>query len=56
VVKQAPNIAIFQYHLGMAYNKQGNSAEAKTHLAKAVNSKADFFGKDEAKAVLAQLH
>jgi predicted Zn-dependent protease len=42
VVKQAPNVSVFQYHLGMAYHKQGNLTDAKTQLAKALEGKTDF--------------
>jgi tetratricopeptide (TPR) repeat protein len=55
VVKQTPAVSIFQYHLGMAYYKQGNMTAAKTHLAKALEGKANFAGADEARAVLKQL-
>jgi tetratricopeptide (TPR) repeat protein len=55
VVKQAPAISIFQYHLGMAYHKKGNATAAKTHLTKALEGKANFGGADEARAVLKQL-
>jgi tetratricopeptide (TPR) repeat protein len=55
VVKQAPNTPIFRYHLGMAYHKQGNLSEAKTQLAKAVEGKHDYPGKNEARAVLQQI-
>lgn len=55
VVKQAPNIPIFSYHLGMAYHKQGNMAEAKVHLAKAVEVKIDFAGKEEARETLKKI-
>jgi tetratricopeptide (TPR) repeat protein len=55
VVKQAPNVSIFRYHLGMAYHKQGNLSEAKIQLAKAIESKSDFTGKDEARKTLQQI-
>jgi tetratricopeptide (TPR) repeat protein len=51
VVKQAPNVSVFRYHLGMAYHKQGNLTDAKPQLAKALEGKNDFTGKDEARAV-----
>lgn len=54
-VKAAPDIAIFRYHLGMAYYKKGNSAQAKLHLARAVTPNANFMGIDEARSVLKQL-
>jgi tetratricopeptide (TPR) repeat protein len=55
VVKQAPDAPIFRYHLGMAYHKQGNLSEAKIQLAKAMESKNDFTGKDEARTTLQQI-
>lgn len=54
-VKQAPNAPIFRYHLGMAYYKQGNLSEAKIQLTKAMESKNDFTGKDEARATLQKI-
>lgn len=51
----APNIVIFQYHLGMAYHKKGDLAKAKLHLGNAVNAKFAFKGKEEAMAVLKQI-
>lgn len=55
VVKQAPTVGIFRYHLGMAYYKKGNSASAKTQLSKAIEGKNDFVGIDEARATLRQI-
>jgi len=55
VVKQVPKAPIFHYHLGMAYHKKGDNAAAKTHLAKAVEDKNDFPGKDEAQATLKKI-
>jgi hypothetical protein len=54
-VKTAPDITIFQYHLGMAYHKKGNPAKAKLHLGNAVNAKHAFKEKDEALAILKQI-
>jgi tetratricopeptide (TPR) repeat protein len=55
VVKQAPNVFVFRYHLGMAYHKQGNLTDAKVQLAKAIEGKNDFIGKDEARAVFKKI-
>jgi tetratricopeptide (TPR) repeat protein len=52
---KAPDHPVVNYHLGIAYFKSGQMAEAKTHLQKAVASQKDFPGMDEAKSVLAQL-
>ena len=53
VVKQAPSVPVFEYHLGMAYYKKGDKASAKIHLTNAVQTaKSDFSGLDEARATL----
>ena len=51
----APQVAIFQYHLGMALHKKGDMKAAKTALQKAVDSKSSFPGIEEAKMVLAKI-
>ncbi|MFZ2450918.1 MAG: tetratricopeptide repeat protein [Methylovulum miyakonense] len=43
------------YHLGMAYFKQGERKQAKTLLEKVINSKQKFAGLDEAKETLKAL-
>jgi tetratricopeptide (TPR) repeat protein len=50
---KAPQIAIFQFHLGMALHKRGDAAMAKQHLQKAVESRADIPGIEEARKILA---
>jgi putative PEP-CTERM system TPR-repeat lipoprotein len=55
VVKQAPAVGIFHYHLGMAYYKKGDNASAKAQLSKALEAKNDFPGIDEARATLKQI-
>jgi tetratricopeptide (TPR) repeat protein len=55
VVEQAPDVPIFNYHLGMAYLKQGDKQAAKEHLSKAVGEKYKYTGVDEAREALAQL-
>ena len=55
VVKAAPKIRIFQYHLGMALYKAGKAQAAKAHLERALAGKADFPGAAEARKVLAGL-
>jgi tetratricopeptide (TPR) repeat protein len=52
---QAPDHPVVNYHLGVAYYKAGQTAEAKTHLQKAVASPEPFPELEEAKSVLAQL-
>jgi hypothetical protein len=39
----------------MAYHKQGNLSEAKIQLTKAMESKNDFTGKDEARTTLQKI-
>jgi tetratricopeptide (TPR) repeat protein len=51
--EKAPQVAIFQFHLGMALHKRGDAAMARQHLQKAVESKAEIPGIDEAKKILA---
>ena len=55
VVEKEPRIMVFQYHLGMAYLKQGDKAAAKRHLSRAVGKRAQYDGVEEAKAALAGL-
>lgn len=52
---KAPDHPVLNYHLGIAHFKAGHTAEAKTHLLKAVASQKTFQGLDDAKSVLAQL-
>jgi len=55
---QAKNASnpIFNYHLGMAYYKAGNSGKAKEYLQTALAYKGSFSEKDEAEKVLAGIH
>lgn len=55
VVAKAPQIPIFQYHLGMALYKKGDVTAAKQHLQLAVNTKDNYPGLEEAKATLAKI-
>lgn len=55
-VEGAPDAALMQYHLGMAYLASGNAVAARDHLAKALESNVEFKGMDEAKAALAKLN
>lgn len=54
-LKSVPSSPLLQYHLGMAQAKQGNEAQAKENLVRALASEINFHGRDEAEAVLAQL-
>jgi len=52
-VAKAPEEPALQYHLGMAYFKQGKLMKiAKDHLELAVNNSREFKGKDQAQATL----
>ena len=55
VVRATPDVGVFQYHLGMAYQQAGDTANAKRYLTTAVASKQNFIGKDKAKEALARL-
>jgi tetratricopeptide (TPR) repeat protein len=46
-----PTSPVINYHLGMIYHKLGNKAEAREHLRKALESKEDFPGKEEARKI-----
>jgi tetratricopeptide (TPR) repeat protein len=52
---KSPGSSVINYHLGMALYKQDKYPEAKEKLKKAVASKEDFYGKDEAQKVLAKI-
>ena len=55
VVDSQPQIALFQYHLGMAYYRQGNNAKAKLHFGKALESGQEFKGKDEVEKIMSEI-
>jgi len=55
VVAKAPNVPIFEYHMGMAYYQSGNRDKAREMLQKSVDGKGDFPGKDKAKQLLLTL-
>ena len=55
VVEKAPKVPVFQYHLGMAYAKQGNKAAAKEHLTLATEGDYSYPGVEEARATLKSL-
>jgi tetratricopeptide (TPR) repeat protein len=48
----APQVPVFQYHLGMVYHSKGDNQSAKVWLAKALGSKRDFPGSQEASETL----
>jgi tetratricopeptide (TPR) repeat protein len=53
--QRAPDNALYNYHLALAYNQSGNKADARKHLEKALSSKQTFEGADEAKKLLESL-
>ncbi len=55
VVDKQPKIALFQYHLGMAYYKAGDNKNAKMHLQESLASKQKFKGRDGAKKILTEI-
>jgi tetratricopeptide (TPR) repeat protein len=54
-IRMAPDVAVFQYHLGMAYHQAGDLENAKRYLSMAVSSKQEFPGKDKARETFAKL-
>lgn len=55
VVEKAPQVPVFQYHLGMTYYQQGDKVAARVHLEKATDGNADYPGIEEARAILKTL-
>jgi len=49
VVKDAPKVAVYKYHLAVAYYNLGDAEKAKDSLQQAINSKQIFIGLSEAK-------
>jgi Tfp pilus assembly protein PilF len=43
---------VLNYHLGMAYYQSGKTAEARSHLSKALKSDELFQGRQEAEQLL----
>jgi Flp pilus assembly protein TadD len=54
-VAKLPEAPTLNYHLGMIYYQSGKTAEARSHLAKALKSAEKFEGREEAGKILAQL-
>jgi len=52
---RAPDNPMYNYHLALAYSKNGNKADARKYLEKALSSKKTFEGADEAKKLLESL-
>jgi len=49
---KAPNNPVYQYHIGLAQLKQGNNAQGKAALKRALTLKPDFNGADDARKAL----
>jgi tetratricopeptide (TPR) repeat protein len=54
-VEKEPKNPIFNFHLGLAYNKKWDYMNAKKHLKKALELNKDFKGADEARKILEQI-
>jgi putative PEP-CTERM system TPR-repeat lipoprotein len=53
--QRAPDNPSYNYHLALAHHQNGNKAEARKLLEKALNSKANFEGAGEARKLLESL-
>lgn len=53
--QRSPDNPSYNYHLALAHHQQGNKAEAKKFLEKALKGNPNFAGADEAKKLLDQL-
>ncbi len=53
--ESSPKIAIFNYHLGMAYKQAGDKLQAKIYLEKSLASGKNFKEKEKAKTALKEL-
>lgn len=54
VAEAAPNVPVFQYHLGAALLQKGDRVEARPVLQRAASAKEDFPGKRDAISLLEQ--
>lgn len=55
VAEAAPDVPVFQYHLGAALFQKGDRLAAKPALERAANAKGEYPGKGEAAALLATI-
>ena len=55
VVGKSPDVAVFNYHLGMALYKTGDEAAAKTYLTSSLENNSSFPGKTDAESQLKKL-
>jgi tetratricopeptide (TPR) repeat protein len=54
--ERLPNDPMVHYHLGMAYFQNGDQAQAKVALQRALELKSNFDGADQAKQILTSFH
>ena len=54
-INKDPKNAVCEYHLGLAYTKNGQRARAVEHLEKALKISPDFAGADDARRVIGTL-
>jgi Flp pilus assembly protein TadD len=54
-VAKSPDMAVLNYHLGMALFQSGKRTEARTYLSKALRNSDSFEGRREAEQALAQI-
>ena len=47
-----PSNAMYAYHLGLAYQKNGDTVKAKAEMERALRLKPDFEGAADAKKIL----
>ena len=55
VVEKSPDVALFNYHLGMALFKADDKPAAKIYLSRSLSYNSDFPGKDDAEAHLKKI-
>jgi tetratricopeptide (TPR) repeat protein len=55
VVAAAPEVDVFNYHLGMAYHKSGDNDKARDYLQQSLASEKEFPGRDVAQKTLDEL-
>jgi predicted Zn-dependent protease len=55
VAEMAPDVPVFQYHLGAGLLQKGDLIAAKPLLKQAAGSKGEFPGKSDAAAILAKI-
>lgn len=55
VVEKSPEVAVFNYHFGMALYKTGDMVAAKSYLTRSLANNSSFTGKEDAEAHLQKL-